>query len=93
MDKGEKIIEQLSAGTNLAEVPIPGQPIVEIAGTHRILIENHFGVCAYSSEKIVVKVRYGTVIVCGGGLKLIKMSKVQLIIQGQIDSVLLQRRG
>ena len=71
----------------------PGQPIVEIAGDRRVLIENHFGVKEYSREKIGVKVKYGLVCVCGCDLELIRMTKEQLIISGRIDAVTLIRRG
>ena len=71
----------------------PGQPIVEIAGDRRVLIENHFGVKEYSREKIGVKVKYGLVCVCGCNLELIRMTKEQLIISGRIDAVTLIRRG
>lgn len=93
MDRGTKFLERLAEDTNLTDVPVPGQPIVEIAGTHRVLIENHLGICGYSREKIVVKVRFGAVVVCGQGLELLKMRKGQLVIRGQVDGVALQRRG
>ena len=72
---------------------LAGQPIVEIAGDRRVLIENHFGVKEYSREKIGVKVKYGLVCVCGCDLELIRMTKEQLIISGRIDAVTLIRRG
>lgn len=68
------------------------QTIVEILGDRRILIENHRGVVTYSKEKILVKVKYGTVSVCGRNLELTSMTKDQLVIFGNIQSVSLHRR-
>ena len=71
---------------------LPGQVLVEIAGDSRVLIEQHRGVREYSPERIVVKVRYGLVQVCGSGLELRCMTREQLVISGRIDSVTLKRR-
>lgn len=92
MGRGRKFLEQLALDTDLGTDAVPGQPIVEISGERRVLIENHFGVKAYSRESIVVNVKYGRVCVCGYGLELKRMTKEQLVIQGKINGVTLQRR-
>ena len=71
---------------------IPGYPIVEIAGEHRVLIENHHGVAAYGKERILVKVKFGSICICGCNLEIARMTKEQLVICGIIHSVGLQRR-
>ena len=91
MRKGH-LFEQFLQQTNGIPEVIPGQPIVEIAGERRVLIENHRGVCAYGQEKIVVNVSYGSVCICGCNLEMIHMTKDQLVIYGRIDSIGLQRR-
>lgn len=93
MGRGYHFFERLAEEADISTESMPGQPIVEVAGDHRVLVENHFGVKAYSCEKIVVKVKFGSVIVFGCGLEILRMTKAQLIIQGKIDSVVLQRRG
>lgn len=93
MGKRRQIWERLADGADLAAEPLPGQPIVEIAGDRRVLIENHYGVKEYSREKIAVKVKYGFVCICGCNLELIRMTKEQLVISGRIDTVSLIRRG
>lgn len=93
MGKRRYIWERLADGADLAAEPLPGQPIVEIAGDRRVLIENHFGVKEYSREKIAVKVKYGFVCVCGCNLELVRMTKEQLVISGRIDAVSILRRG
>ena len=71
---------------------VPGYPIVEIAGEHRVLIENHHGVAAYGKERILVKVKFGSICICGCNLEIARMTKEQLVICGIIHSVGLQRR-
>lgn len=92
MGKGHFFLERLAEDTDLTMEPLPGQPIVEIAGDRRVLIENHLGVRAYGREKILVKVKYGCICVCGCGLELLRMTREQLVIRGKIDAVTLQRR-
>lgn len=91
--KGRSFLERLAEDSDLTMEPLPGQPIVELAGERRVLIENHQGVKAYGREKILVKVKFGYVCVCGCGLELLRMTREQLVIRGRIDSVALQRRG
>ena len=71
----------------------PGVPIVELAGDSRILIENHKGVVEYGTEKISIKVPYGLLCVCGREMELAKMTKDQLVINGKIGSITIQRKG
>ena len=92
MGKGRSFFAQMIENTDLAPESVPGQPIIEIAGESRILIENHQGVAAYGRERILINVKFGTVCVCGCRLEMIHMTKEQLVICGRIDSVGLQRR-
>lgn len=89
--KKEKTGNRLAFGAELADAPIPGLPLVEIAGENRVLIENHHGVTQYGRERISVKVKYGQVCVTGFALELARMTKGQLVITGRIDSVCLFR--
>lgn len=93
MGRGNHFWERLKEDAELAAEPFPGQPIVEIVGDHRVLIEKHMGVKAYSREKIIVSVKTGFICVCGCGLELLRMTRDQLVIRGRIDGVTLQRRG
>ena len=68
------------------------QPLVELAGDRRVLIEHHQGVVQYGRACICVKVKYGVVSVEGCGLELARMSREQLIIRGQIDRICVNRR-
>ena len=82
-----KFVEHLSGVADLPDAPIPGQPLVEIAGEKRVLIEKHLGVCHYCRQQIAVKVKYGQVLVSGDALELSRMTKDVVIITGCIDSV------
>lgn len=93
MGRSHYFLNRLAEGADLGEEPIPSQPIVEIAGDRRVLIENHYGVKEYSRERIGVKVKYGQVNICGACLELRHMTKAQLVISGRIDAVTLCRRG
>lgn len=93
MGKGHFFLERLANNSDLVMEPLPGQPIVELTGDRRVLIENHFGVKAYGRERIVIKVKFGYVCVCGSGLELLRMTREQLVIRGRIDGISLQRRG
>lgn len=85
--------DRLVESAELMQSSIPGQSVVEIAGDRRVLVENHLGVKGYGREKIVVKVKYGTVSVLGDRLEMIRLTKEQLVICGRIDSVQLCRGG
>lgn len=69
----------------------PIVPIVELAGSHRVLVENHLGVTHYSTEKIGIKMKYGQIEICGCGLTLEHMTRVKLIVTGRIDGICLLR--
>lgn len=93
MGKGKIFLKRLTENTELMMEPMPGLPIIEITGDRRVLIENHFGVKAYGREKIIVKVKFGNVCICGCSLEVLRMTREQLVIRGRIDGVTLNRRG
>lgn len=85
-------IERLADTADLQGEAFPGQPLVELYGDRRVLIEHHGGVTEYGREKIQIKMKYGYLCVCGGCLELARMTAEQLVITGRIDSVALIRR-
>lgn len=78
---------------DLPDEPGPLQPLMEIIGWNRVLLEHHCGVTEYTTERICVKVRYGSVRICGKDLSLRRMTKDQLIICGCIEELYLERVG
>lgn len=92
MGKGRQIFAHMLEHSTISPEAVPGQPIIEIAGDCRVLIENHQGVAAYGRESIQINVTFGAVCVCGCHLEMMQMTKEKLVICGRIDSVQLQRR-
>ncbi|MBQ8768621.1 MAG: YabP/YqfC family sporulation protein [Oscillospiraceae bacterium] len=91
MDK--HFMERIAMATDLGDEPIPGLPLVEIAGDRRVLIEHHCGVTQYGRCRISVKVKYGSVVIIGTQLELTRMTGHQLIVTGRIECVQLERSG
>lgn len=83
--------EKMAAAVDLAGEPLPGMPIVEIAGDNRVLIENHICITEYSSNRIRVQVKFGQIMIEGSTLVLSKMAREQLVVNGCIHSVHLLR--
>lgn len=75
----------------ILETPLPRVPLTELCGDRRVLIENHNGIIAYGPEQITVKVKFGSLSVCGNGLKICKMTTQQLVISGNIMKILVNR--
>lgn len=92
MKHSGQILHRLAQAADLQEEPIPGQPLVEISGDSRVLIEHHRGVTEYGCRRIGVKVKFGTVCITGTGLELAQMTAQKLVITGCIDGVILERR-
>lgn len=86
-------MEQISASADLLDEPIPGQTLVELAGEKRVLIEHHLGVTEYGQRQIRVRVKYGSICICGQGLELVRMTKQTLVICGSISCIQLERNG
>lgn len=91
MNKYRNLLSKVAWAADLPDEPIPGRPLIEIVDQCRVLIENHRGVNEYADTLIRVKVKFGSVCVCGNHLRLARMTKGQLIISGNIESVQLCR--
>ena len=85
-----KLRDYLSEKTENPEL-FPTVPIVELAGSRRVLVENHLGVIQYSTEKIGIKMKYGQMQICGCDLTLEQITKVQLFVTCLIDGICLLR--
>ena len=92
MKQRKPIFESIALSVQLPTESMPRLPIVELAGYRRVLIENHRGIMQYTACQICVIVSYGHIRICGAGLAIARMTKQQLVITGQIDSVCLNRR-
>jgi sporulation protein YqfC len=86
-----KFLNALAWAVDLPDEPVPGRPLVEIIDNNRVLIENHCGVCEYGGDAIRVKTKTGAICIFGNKLEISRMTKCQLIITGNIESVRLCR--
>lgn len=87
MGRDSGFFQKLSSVTDLQDEPMPGLPLVELAGDKRVLVEKHMGVTEYAQERIVIRVKFGHICIAGCNLVLTRMTKSQLVISGTIDSV------
>lgn len=85
--------ESAAKAADLQTEAVPGMPIVEICGRHRVLIEHHLGVTEYGDKNISITIRHGRITVSGSCLSLCRMTKQTVIITGNIDSVHLDGEG
>lgn len=87
MQPGKRWLKKLVEQADFMDESVTLEPILELCGNRRILIEQHCGVLEYSAERITVKIKNGTFTVIGEGLDLCKMCSAQLLIRGRIESV------
>ena len=92
MKRGVYWMERLAEDLDLPGETVPGQPLIELAGDRRVLIEHHRGITQYCREEICVKVSYGHVHIRGCGLEVSRMTAQLMVISGQIDCITLVRR-
>lgn len=83
--------ERMIRGLDLDAEPLPGEPLLELVGGQRVLIENHCGVSEYGDSQMCVKVKNGHFCICGKRLNLAQMSRERLVICGCIESIRLVR--
>lgn len=91
MNQHKKLFKRLGGMLDLSAQPMPGVPIIEMAGNRRALIENHQGVMEYGKERISIVVKFGKVVITGAELEICYMSRQQLVITGCIDGVSIER--
>lgn len=86
--KRNEIFNKLSLSLDLPAESAPGQSVVEMVGHSRVIVDNHCGLMAYSDSEICIKVKFGSIRICGTKLRIVKMSDHNLVICGCIDSIL-----
>lgn len=93
MEERKHFLDRMAVAADLSAEPIPKQPLVELAGESRVIVENHYGVTAYGSTEICIKVRFGHIVIGGKNLELVRMTKDQLVVMGTINDVRLCKGG
>ena len=85
------MMQRFTEHATLAGEPILKQPLLELCGENRLLIEHHMGIGEYSSETIHVNVKFGCICVTGTDLELCCMTAEQLVITGNIEMFTLRK--
>ena len=91
MGRGKNWLMRVAQTTDLLDENITREPILELCGNNRVLIENHCGVMEYGTELIRIRVKNGDYCVVGSGLRLCKMCEEKLLIRGVIQEVLVRK--
>lgn len=79
----KKLISTVNEGANVTM----RQPLVEILGDKRVLIEQHQGVISYGHHEIGVRVNMGILLITGKSLRLSRMAKDQLVVCGCVECI------
>lgn len=77
---------------DITRQPFQSEPLVEISGYNRILIENYMGILLYSQCLVQVQLSLGNISVSGTDLRIMQISKEQLVITGHIHVLQLEGR-
>lgn len=91
MGKGRALLQRLADEAELMEENVSSEPILELWGDSRVLIERHLGVAQYGCDRICVRIPDGMFTVEGDGLTLCRMCAQQLLIRGKIARVSVKR--
>lgn len=92
MDRFKTLGNKLAVSASLPSESAPQNPVVEVIGYRRILIENHKGIAEYGSNRIVANVAFGQICISGDHLELAEMTKANLVITGVIHCVNITRK-
>lgn len=87
----EDFWNRLLRQAGLQEENVTNEPLLELCGSARVIIEHHCGVVEYGRERIRVRIKNGEFTVCGEELTLCRMCAEQLLIRGRIQTVQVQR--
>ncbi|MBR6377001.1 MAG: YabP/YqfC family sporulation protein [Oscillospiraceae bacterium] len=78
---------------NAADFPgeiLTGVPVVEIKGGAEAVILGHRGVMAYDGNRIRIATALGPVLVTGDGLRIFRMNRERIVVQGSVRRVELE---
>ena len=87
MAPGFEWIRKITDDAALEDEILPGQPVIELVGEGRALVEGHQGVSAYSDTCVCVKMNNIVAEISGCNLKLTYIDSSKLVVTGLIVSV------
>lgn len=77
----------MTSAAGLPEEMLPGVPLIELCGNRQVLVENHRGVKEYGTERVLVRLHRGCLVIRGRDLVLRRMERRTLVITGHVDGV------
>ena len=69
------------------------EPLLELLGDERLLIENHKGIRSYAPDNILIGISNGMISVLGQTLRIICMTRDRIVICGRIMQLTIEKGG
>lgn len=85
--KKEKVGRQLSSALDMPVDFAGGMPRIVLTGNRGVLVENHNGIRAFSSEQVRIACIYGEIIIDGKNMRLNFLKKDEIEAEGEIIAV------
>lgn len=82
-----KVRNRLPELFNIPEMTLPGEPIIEVYGDRRVLVEGCCAVLQYAGN--CIKLRNPSTIICvvGSDLHMVEISSSQTVITGKVENI------
>ncbi len=79
-----------AAALNIPKDVIPGEPVITITGRQRVYIENYYRIVCFQEEEVRLQTKTCKIVVMGKRLRIEYYTKEDMLITGQIGSVLME---
>lgn len=83
----DKVRSRIPELFNIPDMTLPGEPIIEVYGDRRILIEGCCAVLQYAGNCIKLRNSCGIVCIVGCDLCMSEITKTQTIITGKVENI------
>ena len=87
----DKLLGWISAAFDLPSESVSGRLLVELVEDRRLLVENHHGIVSYDRDCIIIKTGVGRLLISGGELTMVQMTRERIIITGRVEQIMLQK--
>ena len=85
--KKEDVRQQISTALDMPVDLVGGEPRIILTGNRGVLVENHTGIRAFSSEQVRIDCIYGEIVIDGKNMSLGFLKKDELEALGEIAAV------
>ena len=89
--RNKEVIGRVAEAALRTSEMLSKQPLLELCGDHRVLVENHNGIGDFSAGRIDIKTKFGLYSIDGLDLEICRMTAEQIVISGEIDTITLFR--